>query len=31
MKGDAERRALLLVAGEARLRPGEIIALKWAT
>jgi integrase len=29
MKGDAERRALLLVAGEAGLRQGEIIALEW--
>jgi integrase len=29
MKSDAERRALLLVAGEAGLRQGEIIALEW--
>lgn len=29
MKDDAERCALLLVAGEAGLRQGEIIALEW--
>jgi integrase len=29
MKDDVERRALLLVAGEAGLRQGEVIALEW--
>jgi integrase len=29
MKDDAERRALLLVAGEAGLRQGDIIAVEW--
>ncbi len=29
MEADAERRALLLAAGEAGLRQGEIIALEW--
>lgn len=29
MEGDVERQALLLVAGEAGLRQGEIIALEW--